>query len=179
MGIWSRGSDYHWLSHIAGPLFTQCHQFSLQVWKLSSTIFILQIKKLRLREKISTQLVEEESGFKDNPDCFDTRAYVFLLSHAASHNSQTVCLGIYSSNTSPAAFIYLFIIYLLLLLHSRTWLIKESLSTDLLPNCPGREWPKVWILFGYLGPIFSAICSHSLSLIRMFVGFYEQGKMHW
>lgn len=56
------------------------------------------------------------------------------------------------------------------------WLIKESSNTGFLPNCPGCKWPKVWILFGYLGAAFSVICSQSLSLVRMSLGFYEQGE---
>ena len=113
-----------------GPLYTQCNQFSSQeVCEPSSTIFILQIKKLRLREKISIQLVEEESGFKDTqvvltPEpLFSCYLILFLIIHKL-YTMGSIALSATTQESNLHLFICLFIIYLLLLPlgHSRTWL---------------------------------------------------------
>lgn len=91
--------------------------------------------------------------------------------------------SIVHSNTRVCfAFIYLFVYYLFTLTAFGTesgWLIKESVSTDLLPNGPGCEWPKVWILLECPGASFSVICSQSLSLISLSLGFLWGGENWW
>ena len=183
MEIWTRGSNYLYWAHIAILLYTQCNQFSpQQVSELSSAIWTLQIKKLRLREKINIQLVEEKPEFKDTQVILtpEPDAPLPLIIHGL-YTMGSITLTAITLESNLHLFICLLFIYSYCLWDTAEpgWLIKENFSTDMLLNCPGCEWPKVWNLFGRLGASFSVICSQSLSLIRMFVGFYEEGKMHW
>lgn len=153
------------------------------------TIFIMQIRKLKLREKINIYPAGKEPGFKYRS--LDT--LVILTPEPMFSYSLMLPLIIYKLYSIGSialsaitwvwfAFVYLFVYYLFTIIafgmqqNLADWLRKIS---DLFPNCPGCEQPKSWILFGCLSASFSTICSRNLSLIRTSLGFYKEGKMHW